>query len=221
MGVDCKAIRYAPSRGRAGEPVRILTVGRLVEKKGTEYSLRALAEVVREAPHVDWRFEVVGDGPLGDGLRELAGRLALDDRVRFLGPLPSDEVRERLAAADLFLLPSVVASDGDMEGIPVSLMEAMAAGVPVVSSVHSGIPELIDHGASGLLAEERDVAGLVRHVRTLIENPDARRRLVGPARRKVEQEFNQDLIHARLVDSIHATVGTERVPTSDQEHTRA
>lgn len=204
MGVDCEAIAFRPSDRRPGEPVRILTVGRLVEKKGTEFSLRALARLAREAGHLDWTFEIVGEGPLEPELRTLAARLKLHDRVRFLGPLPVEEVRTKLHAADVFVLPSVVAADGDMEGIPVALMEAMAAGVPVISSAHSGIPELIEHGVSGLLAAERDVAGLAAHLGALIESPEAGRSLIGAARRKVETEFNQARVHDRLIRSIRA-----------------
>ncbi|HWT11291.1 MAG TPA: glycosyltransferase [Allosphingosinicella sp.] len=201
MGVDCERIEFAP-RPRADGPLRILTVGRLVEKKGTAFALAALAHLQQAAPELRWVFEVAGDGPLEQPLRQAAGELGLGERVSFLGALSSSEVQARLRQADIFLLPSIVAADGDMEGIPVALMEAMAAGVPVVSTFHSGIPELVEHGVSGLLAPERDPAALAEQLRTLIESPSTSHSLALAARAKIEAEFNQRRINAGLAESI-------------------
>lgn len=206
MGVDCAAIPFAPPERRAGDPLRLLSVGRLVEKKGTAYSLRALAQIAGAKPALRWSLEVAGDGPLQRSLHGLARELGIADRVTFLGAVGGQEVRHRLRQADAFLLPSVTAADGDMEGIPVALMEAMAAGVPVVSTFHSGIPELVEDGVSGLLAPERDVTALARQISLLLENPDAAHRLALAARATVEADFNQSRINAALVADIETAV---------------
>ncbi|WP_162806563.1 glycosyltransferase [Sphingosinicella terrae] len=210
MGVDCDEIGFAPANWSPGDPVRILSVGRLVEKKGAEYSIRALARVARSSPDLDWRFDIGGDGPLEQPLRELIAATGLQDRISLLGPLSSGQVRERLREAHLFLLPSVVAADGDMEGIPVSLMEAMAAGVPVVSTFHSGIPELVEHEVSGLLAPERDEDVLARHLESLIRDPDHRQSLARAARLKVEKAFDQKRINREFGDRIRAALDPGR-----------
>ncbi|HEX8639914.1 MAG TPA: glycosyltransferase [Allosphingosinicella sp.] len=206
MGVDCAAISFAPPKRAATGRLRLLTVGRLVEKKGTEYSLRALAQVARTQPSLRWSFEIAGEGPLQRPLEALAAELGLADRVTFLGPLGGEQVREKLRRADLFLLPSVTAADGDMEGIPVALMEAMAAGVPVVTTFHSGIPELVEDGVSGLLASERDVATLARQIAIVLGDPERAHSLAAAARARVEAEFNQAKINAALVAEIEAAV---------------
>jgi colanic acid/amylovoran biosynthesis glycosyltransferase len=207
MGVDCDKIRFNPPKGKPGQPLRILSVGRLVEKKGTEYSIRALAEVRRTSPELEWKLEVAGDGPLEVPLNSLAAELGVGDRISLLGPLSSDQIRERLELAHLFLLPSVVAADGDMEGIPVSLMEAMAAGVPVVSTVHSGIPELVENEVSGLLAPERDVATLASHIERLMRDPEERQAFADAARRKAEKEFDQRRINSEFAQCIRSALG--------------
>ncbi|MGJ3263623.1 MAG: glycosyltransferase [Salinarimonas sp.] len=195
MGVDLSSLRYTPRP--ASRPVRrIVTVGRLVEKKGTEFLLRALARARREEP--DLELTIVGTGPLEANLKALASSLGLDDAVRFRGALPHDAVRAALAEADVFALPSVTAQDGDMEGIPVSLMEAMAAGLPVVSTRHSGIPELIGDGEEGLLAPERDSDTLADHLVRLVRDGDARAGFTEKARRRIEAQFDNDILNDRL-----------------------
>jgi colanic acid/amylovoran biosynthesis glycosyltransferase len=206
MGVDCGAIPFAPAPHATGGTVNILSVGRLIEKKGTEFALRALAEIAKASPDLDWTFDIIGEGPLEEELRRLAEALGIDGSVHFLGARSTDEVRERLGRAHIFLLPSVEAADGDMEGIPVALMEAMAAGAAVVSSVHSGIPELVEQGVSGLLAPERDVAALARQLGELIADGAMRSRLSVAARAKVEAEFNQERINREFVEFIRAQV---------------
>jgi colanic acid/amylovoran biosynthesis glycosyltransferase len=189
MGIDPDAIPYAWRSWRDG-PLKLISVCRLTEKKGVEFALRALAMVAASDPGLDWRYTVIGDGPLRASLEALASDLGIDRRVEFLGSLPHAEVKQRLRRAHAFILPSVTASNGDVEGIPVALMEAMAAGLTVVSTYHSGIPELIQDGETGFLAPERDAATLASRLAWIAGNPDSCEPIARAARRRVEADFN-------------------------------
>ena len=117
---------------------------------------------------------------------------------------PSHEVKAMLDDADVFLLPSVTGADGDMEGIPVALMEAMAVGIPVLSTVHSGIPELIDSGHSGWLVAENDPKALADKLRALGHmDQQSLQPVLARARAKVETDFNQQLINRQLAGLLH------------------
>jgi colanic acid/amylovoran biosynthesis glycosyltransferase len=201
MGIDCGEIPFSP-RAMAGGPLELVSVCRLVEKKGIAVALRAMAAFAAARPAVDWRYSVIGDGPLLPALRSLAAGLGLADRVRFHGALPHAAVKERLGRAHIFLLPSVTAADGDVEGVPVALMEAMAAGLIVVSSLHSGIPELVEDGRSGFLAPEGDAAGLAARLQRIADDPEAWPAISLAARKRVEAEFNNDILNDRLFDRI-------------------
>lgn len=190
MGVDTTAIPFQPSM-RTKNGFRILSVCRLTEKKGTEYAIRALAEVSRADPALDWHYKIIGDGPLEESLMALAAQLGVRGRISFLGRQSHAQTKEHLKQCDLFLLPSVTAGNGDIEGIPVALMEAMAAGIPVLSSVHSGIPELISDRVHGRLTPERDVAALRDAVLDMASDPTGVVNMVEAARRKVEADFNK------------------------------
>lgn len=207
MGIDPEAIPYAWRSWRDG-PMELISVSRLTEKKGVEFALRALATVAASDPLLDWRYTVVGDGPLRPSLEALASSLGIEGRVAFLGGLPHAEVKQRLRRAHAFVLPSVTACNGDVEGIPVALMEAMAAGLTVVSTYHSGIPELIQDGVTGFLAPERDTATLASRLAWIARNPEACEPVAQAARRKVEADFNnhrldKDFAHIvrRLADT--------------------
>jgi colanic acid/amylovoran biosynthesis glycosyltransferase len=210
MGVDTDRLAFAP-RPPGGERLRVLTIGRLVEKKGTEWLLRAMHMFGRIAPGSDAELAIVGDGPLRPELEALANRLGLSDRVAFRGALPHSEISEELSRADVFALPSVVAVDGDMEGIPVSIMEAMASGVPVIATRHSGIPELIEDGRSGLLADERDPHGLAVRLARMAREPELRRTCASHARLAVETEFDSrkanDALLGMLRDAVARRAG--------------
>lgn len=171
-----------------------ISVCRLTEKKGIEYALRALASL----PQRDWVYSVIGGGELLEALKVIAAELGIADRVTFLGPRPHVEVKQRLRDAHVFLLPSVAARDGDLEGIPVALMEAMAAGLIVVSTYHSGIPELIEDHKTGFLAPERNVPALAAKLVWVAEHPEECERIALAARRKVEQDFNADVLNERF-----------------------
>jgi colanic acid/amylovoran biosynthesis glycosyltransferase len=197
MGIDPE--RFAPrERGLApGQAVKLLTISRLVEKKGVEYGIRAVGQLVARGRDV--RYTIVGDGPLRRTLEELIERLELGERVSLAGPRDHDAVHEALAWAHIAVAPSVTSRDGDQEGIPVSLMEAMAMGMPVVSTVHSGIPELVRDGVTGRLVPERDVDALAGALADLIDHPETWPAMGRAARQHVVEHFAIAALNDRLV----------------------
>lgn len=160
IGVDPDRFPFRERRKDPGaDTIELLTVARLVEKKGVDYALRALAPL---AERFRFRYRIIGDGPLRGALEERSRGLGLEERVEFMGSATQDRVRAAIDEADLFLLPSVTAADGDREGTPTVLMEASASGLPVVATHHAGIPEVVLDGVTGALVPERDVEALTR-----------------------------------------------------------
>jgi glycosyltransferase involved in cell wall biosynthesis len=196
-GVSLPAFPYSPD-GR--EPDRILAVGRLDHIKGFEHLVEACGVLARSG--VPFRCDIVGSGPLEAALRARIERLGLAERVRLLGPQKQEVVRGLLQQAGIFALPSVVTPRGDRDGIPVALMEAMASGAPVVSTRVSGIPELVDHEATGLLARPADAADFAACLERLLRDPALARRLAERARRHVEEEFEIGKETRKLYDAI-------------------
>jgi colanic acid/amylovoran biosynthesis glycosyltransferase len=139
-------------------PWRAIAVGRFVEKKGFEFLIRAVAAAGDRAGPLE--VTLIGDGPLRPGLERLASDLGVTDRVRFIGWLFREGMPQAMADADCMVAPSVTAADGDMEGLPLVIVEAMATGLPVIGTRHSGIPEAVLDGQNGVIVEERDVEGL-------------------------------------------------------------
>lgn len=188
-GVPVDDLPYrAPVPAARGGPVHILCVGRLTETKGHPFLLRAVA-MLRDGG-CDARLRLIGDGPLLSPLRRLAAELRISQGVSFEGAQPQDYVRQALRQAHLFGLAAVTAADGHEEGIPVVLMEAMASGVPVVSTWHGGIPELVEDGVSGLLAPPGDPAALAERLSKVLDEPGLAQRLARAARQRVEAHFD-------------------------------
>ena len=154
----------------ARDDIRLLTVARLVEKKGIDVALRALGSMRDELPGV--RYDVIGDGPRRAELEALAGALGIADRVRFAGALSNDRVQQAMREADLFVLPSVTAENGDEEGTPTVLLEAQYARLPVLATRHGGIPEIVADGRSGTLVSEGDPAALADGLRAMLAARD-------------------------------------------------
>jgi colanic acid/amylovoran biosynthesis glycosyltransferase len=176
--------------------VRLLTVARLVEKKGIEHALRAVALVKDELPTL--RYDVIGEGPLRPTLEALASTLGISERVRFLGARTEGEVRGAMREANLFLLPSVTASDGDEEGTPTVLLEAAWARLPVVSTRHAGIPEIVRDGETGVLVAERDAEALASALRALVLAPDRWDVLGDAGRERVASAHTIPIVAERL-----------------------
>jgi glycosyltransferase involved in cell wall biosynthesis len=187
-GVEPASYPFRPRGDPSSRPVRALCVASLQEYKGHPVLLQALARGGDQLARV--QLDLVGDGPARSELEQLAHELGLTSRVRFHGSLPEAGVADLLAAADLFVLPSVVARNGQQEGLPVVLIEALAAGVPVVATRLSGVPEVIRDSETGLLAEPGDPDGLARSIEALLEDHSAARARAETGRQLVEREFD-------------------------------
>lgn len=198
MGVDCRGLEFRPVRPPKDGPTRILSVARLTEKKGLKYGIRAVAQVIRR--HLDVQYDIVGDGPLRDRCARLIAELGVGERIHLLGLRDRQETVRLLGASHILLCPSVTSRDGDEEGIPVALMEAMATGLPVVASRHAGIPELVQDGVSGRLVPERDVEGLADAVLDLVEHPERWPEMGQAGRAFVEENYDLDKQNDRLID---------------------
>jgi colanic acid/amylovoran biosynthesis glycosyltransferase len=198
MGVRCEQWpfrrRSRPDRG----PVKILSVGRLVEKKGFEYGVRAVARLGGRYPELE--YDIVGEGASRERLSHLIAEMKMDGRIRLVGWKDHHEVARLVAEASLFLCPSMTSASGDEEGIPVALMEAMASGLPVISTNHSGIPELVEDGVSGYLVGQRDAEALAGRIAHLMEHPDLWAPMGFAGHLRVQAHHNLDILNDQLAD---------------------
>jgi len=210
MGVDTTRFAESPRTLKAGEPVRFLGVGRMVEKKGFDDALAAFAKM-RAAPDAPpGTLTLIGDGPMRGALQAQASRLGFGGAVRFTGLLPHTKVEEMLRDAHVFVLPSKTSKSGDMEGIPVALMEAMAQGLPVLATRHSGTPELVEHEVSGLLCAEGDRDALAANMLAFAKAPERWTSMGAAGAAKVRAEFDlkhwNDLLLQRLTALYNGTM---------------
>jgi colanic acid/amylovoran biosynthesis glycosyltransferase len=201
-GVDLSLFRPAVEEKRS---CRILGVGRLVEKKGFPTLIRACA-MLRERG-VTASCELIGSGVQEARLREMITDLGLDQIVVLRGGLPLEEVAHEIRTASVVVLPCMVASDGNVDALPTVLLEAMASGVPVVSSAISGIPEIVVEGETGHLVPPGDVVALADAIERILEDPGAADRLGRAGRRRAEQLFDLHASVARLRELLLREVG--------------
>ena len=190
-GVDTQVFRD-PSNETLLEngkhPFMILCIGTLHEVKGQAYLIEACARLQEKG--IDFMCHFVGDGHDRKSLTELVERLGLSAKVRFHGQQKRERITQLLKEADVLVAPSVPTKDGRREGIPVVLIEAMSSSVPVLASKISGIPELVIHESTGLLAPPRDVTALADALERYYRDPDLRKCLGRSGRQKVEEEFD-------------------------------
>ena len=184
-----------PERG-ASEQVLCLHVGRIVEKKGPMLTLKAFQIAHREHPNL--RLEMIGRGPLLETCREYCREHGLSDVVTLHGGIGHDFVKERLRAADIFVLHSMRDSNGNEEGLPVSLLEGMANGLPVVSTIHAGIPEAVTDGETGYLVREGDIEAMAGRISQLAGNADLRRSMGQAGRARAAERFSVEWEMRRL-----------------------
>jgi glycosyltransferase involved in cell wall biosynthesis len=187
-GLDTDYFAPAPQASAAALPM-ILAVGRFVEKKGFDQLIEACAQLRREGLH--FGCTIVGErGSAFDSIRELIRARGLTDTVRLHGAVAQDALREIYRAAHVFALPCQVMEDGDRDGFPNVLAEAMAMGVPVVSTSISGIPEMIDDGVHGLLVEPRDPGGLAAALRRVLTDTALHAALARAGRARICERFD-------------------------------
>jgi colanic acid/amylovoran biosynthesis glycosyltransferase len=191
---DCVP-RVSPS---PGEPVRLVSAGRFIEKKGFTVLIRAFAEAQKQEPDIE--LTLIGDGPLRPHLEALITKLGLGGSVLMTGFLPHAEVQALFGRSHLLVQASLTDASGDKEGIPGVLMEGMASGLPAISTIHAGIPELVQDGISGRLVPEGDSDALARAIVDVVRTPDQWPQWGGQGRGQVERLHNVELQARRLED---------------------
>lgn len=200
MGINLNDFSFTPSLyGKNSQYLKIVTVSRLVEKKGLEYAIKACGILKKRG--LKLHYTIVGYGELENELQNIIVNENVSDCVKIIGFKPHSEIKSILSSSHIFMLPSVTASNGDMEGIPVALMEAMASGIVVLSTFHSGIPELIEDLNSGLLVQERDQESIASKILEFL-NLENKNYIVNSARNKIENDFNQEKETKKLVSII-------------------
>jgi len=188
----------SPAPRTAHQPLKLLSVCRLVEKKGLDDALRALAMLKKT--DASWVYTILGDGPMRPAWEQLAGQLEIASQVQFLGAANEKQVRFHMAEADIFLAPSKHATSGDCEGIPVSVIEATTAGIPVVGTRHEGIPECVEDDVTGFLVTENDPAALADRISRLLADHAKRAKMSAAAQARGRREFDQQTLNKTLED---------------------
>jgi glycosyltransferase involved in cell wall biosynthesis len=199
---------YSKADGSSkNEPVVILSVGRAVEKKGYNVLLDALAQLPAE---LNWRLVHVGGGPLLTDLKLRAKKLSIDTLIEWCGACPQEEVLQKIRDADMFVLASRIAGDGDRDGLPNVLMEAQSQGLVCLSTRVSAVPELIVDNETGLLVEPDDVAALRQALLNLVKAPDLRKRLGQAGYQRVTSEFSHADTITTLADQFGLTMAAAK-----------
>jgi glycosyltransferase involved in cell wall biosynthesis len=188
-GVDTE--KFTPSGEKTNGRISILSIGRLVEKKGFTYLIDAIADL-RSSAEIDVSATIIGDGPQMETLTTLVRDQHLEDIIHFTGALSMEEVKEELKHADIFVLPSRIASNGDRDGIPNVILEAMSMGLPVVTTAVSGIPEVIMDGVDGMLMTSGTNEAIADTIRVLYRDESLRKTLGENARKRMISQFHKD-----------------------------
>jgi colanic acid/amylovoran biosynthesis glycosyltransferase len=201
--------RFGFESPRNREP-RVVAVGRLIEKKGFADLIEA-CRILQESG-ILLTCSIIGTGELESDLRGRISRCGLEGRVELLGPRPQAEIVDRVRAAAVFAAPCVVGEDGNRDGLPTTLVEAMAIGTPCVSTDVTGIPEVVRDGLTGLQVAQRDPAALASAIRRLLESADLRIELAANARALVESEFDVHANAARVRALFGAVCPAQAMP---------
>ncbi|MDE2215718.1 MAG: glycosyltransferase [Planctomycetota bacterium] len=189
IGIDVEKFQFRERIFHPDGKIIILFCGRFVEKKGLIYALKALNLLIHKHPHIE--FRIIGDGILRNDIETFVNENNLNQHVSFLGYQPHRVFAEELKKAHIYIQPSVTAQNGDSEGgAPTTLLEAQATGIPVLSSYHADIPEVVINGKSGFLVPERDADVLAERLEYLINHPEQWPSMGREGRRHVERNYN-------------------------------
>jgi colanic acid/amylovoran biosynthesis glycosyltransferase len=211
LGVQVDDLPYQPRHRDDGDPLRILMAGRFTEKKGFPYAIDAFARFLENGG--DGELTLIGgsrseqaERDFRTALRKRAAGHGIEDAVHLRGFLPYADLIQAYLDHHVFLSPSVEAENGDNEGgAPVTLIEASATGMPIVSTFHCDIPEVVVDGKTGLLAKERDVSTLAVHLETLSRNPDRIHELGSAGRKRIEEEYSAE-VQGQNLDNIYSYI---------------
>lgn len=205
-GADCAQFGGASP---ADAPPLFLAVGRFVEKKAPHLTIKAFAHV--HSAHPSARMRMIGDGPLWNECRELAKTLGVADAVEFLGTQTHAVVGREMHQARCFVQHSVEAASGDCEGTPVGILEAGGSGLPVISTRHGGIPDVVIEGQTGFLVDEGDSEGMAQHMLRIAEDPALAGRLGQAARKHIEAHFSLEGTISALWETIASCINLHPV----------
>lgn len=186
--INCDQFAFRNRKVKKGSPIELISVSRLVEKKGIEYTIRAVAEVVKTDPRI--HYTIVGDGPIRQQLQSLINTLRMQRYITMVGAQSNEKIPALLYKSHIFVLSSITAQDGDQEGIANALKEAMATGMPVLSTKTAGNAELVEDGVSGFLVNEKDVHALATKIRYFIRNPTMISHMGRTGRQVVQERFH-------------------------------
>lgn len=195
-GIDCSKFEYVQRQRVCGEPIKVLTIARLIEKKGVAFAIEAVSRLLSRGEKIE--YSVIGEGILRENLQRLIGDVGIEQHIKLLGWKTHEEVKRLLDESHVLVAPSLTSEGGDQEGIPNAIKEAMASGLPVISTFHSGIPELVTDGVSGLLVPERDAVSLADSLAYLISHPEICKEMGQAGRRQVEQKFDTNFLSKKL-----------------------
>ncbi|WP_028401704.1 glycosyltransferase [Ectobacillus panaciterrae] len=194
MGVDIN--KFSPVKSKLKGTIKLLSVARFVEKKGIKFAIDAVSKLINEGYDVE--YSIIGDGPLKAELQTQVANSNTQDRIKFLGWKKQEDAILLIERSDIFLAPSIIGADGDMEGIPVVLMEAMAMQKVVISTYHSGIPELIINNENGFLVPEKDSDAIYEKIKFIIENDKYTEKICYSARESIEDKHNITTLNKKL-----------------------
>ncbi|MEB3180019.1 MAG: colanic acid biosynthesis glycosyltransferase WcaL [Nostocaceae cyanobacterium] len=214
-GLDCSKFTFKPRYFPTDGKVRIATTGRLVEKKGIEYSIRAVAKLAENNQNLE--YNIIGDGELKSHFEKLIAELNVGHIVKLLGWRQQREIIEILDQCQIFVAPSVTAADGNQDAPVNTLKEAMAMGLPVISTLHGGIPELVEDGISGFLVPERNADAIADKLNYLIQHPDEWEKMGKAGRARVEEKYDMNKLNDELVEIYQKMLKSELSPPSFSE----
>ncbi|MBD2344228.1 colanic acid biosynthesis glycosyltransferase WcaL [Anabaena subtropica] len=196
-GIDCSRFPFKERYLHDDGKIRIATTGRLIEKKGIEYSIRAVAQVAKIYPNIE--YKIIGDGELKETLQQLIQSLNITDKIKLVGWKTQPEIIDILDQSDIFIAPSVTAKDGNQDAPVNTLKEAMIMGLPVIATTHGGIPELVQDGISGFLVPERDPEAIAAKLIDLIEHPAIWSSMGRAGHAYVESHYDMSKLNYELV----------------------
>lgn len=207
--IDCKKFTYKEISRKKNDPVHVVSVARLMDKKGIEYAIAAVTGLVQKYKNIT--YTIVGDGKDKDKIIQLIKDLNMVNHIFVVGHLSQNQVIKILKTAHLFILPSVTSITGNQEGIPNAIKEAMAMGIPVISTYHAGILELVENGVSGYLVPERAVSELIKKMSYLIDHPEICLGMGKAGRKKIEDMYEVDKVNDSIEELLFTLLGNNKI----------